>query len=1234
MNSNHKGVRIIKKLFIYFVLTAIAFSDYQGPDDAAGDESNIRGGRMNGNRILLYFENTTQQGDWVPGGLWDVSIWPNDGTGTRMVDGIGLLLGAKAYIYKDSTLDVDTLIVDDVDFLNSLSESVLAYQYHNVYFLQTDYREEVDVGESEAFGEVKWTLNPTEGYFNSSSETPAMSNDENSWPYSWPSIGSETKWPGEWNGRFGRGVRYADLATYFVANDAQDQEWVTYWECDGCNEVDCAQTFYDNQSECVNTCESSCTQHGNSLGYSYIPRPGEYIQNDATKQAGLPWGGLGIRVEARGFQWNNPLVRDALFWEYNISNTSEYNIPYMGFGYWVDNGIGGDSDDDEYGFFDTDLDLSFSWDEDNTGFGGISDFGIMGFAYLESPSLSFDGIDNDNDGIIDESRDNGIDDDGDWVGPDLDNDGSFDCTRVNDDVGLDGVGPNDYNYTTSDEGECNGVPDCVEGVGCEPNIDETDISESDMIGLTTFQLFPIDSHTAGDNTTKWFKNDDVMWNMMSDSVLHQFDDTPQNLVELFASATFTLEKGRTERISMAELHSFDALLDAPTSTTDAPWLFKLKKTVQVIYESDYRFASPPTIPTLTAEASDGKVILSWDNIAEASKDNFLPEYEPFIDDNSQGIPGEYDCDELGTGSDDYNCDEFEDLNGNGIWDGDFKYDFEGYKIYKSTDKYLQDAQVITDGFGNLIFKEPIFQCDKVDGVIDFANWAPITGTSVYMGDDSGIRHTFIDTDVQNGRTYYYAVVAYDYGMASSGDLDSGIPPAENNAIIELDANEYIINMGRNVVEVIPTFNSAGYLDPEIEINTDGIIGTGTVEAEVMLNSILTSDSEYKLTFTNQIIEQFGAYYISTDGFKVFRVNPTGLDSVYSENSSGFIGENLELYEITVNGNDINFWSLNTNPPVVTDVIDGFRLQINTFDTVKFDTSYWAIDEEPYYPYIVFNRNDFALSKSPWDISINFLYDSESYTTNPIYIAGQPIIDENNETHFIEFDNTEAFGFLWELNGGTPYTSSITTNFYAYNETLGDTLDLVIWDTNNNGEYDMIGDKIIIGNTHWSDMFNALVWDYAIAAFTMPDYFTRPSAGDVYEVLFERPFWSTDTISIKVGKTDSLNTELLNDEMENIKVVPNPYIATNVLEESIFNPNFNQRRRLMFTHLPAECKIKIYTISGVFVDQVDVYNNSNDGIAYWDLLNNEGLEVAAGMFIYHVKSSETSNVKMGKFSIIK
>ena len=76
----------------------------------------------------------------------------------------------------------------------------------------------------------------------------------------------------------------------------------------------------------------------------------------------------------------------------------------------------------------------------------------------------------------------------------------------------------------------------------------------------------------------------------------------------------------------------------------------------------------------------------------------------------------------------------------------------------------------------------IFQCDKIDGITGFADLAPISGTSYYVGDDSGVQHQFIDTDVINGRTYYYALVAYDYGLEATEDLLSGIPPSENNVI--------------------------------------------------------------------------------------------------------------------------------------------------------------------------------------------------------------------------------------------------------------------------------------------------------------------------------------------------------------------------------------------------------------------------------------------------------------------
>ena len=107
----------MKNLIFIFI---ICFSwSYNCPEDEAGDVSAIRTSFMDGNRVLLMFENTTQLSDWEAGGLDYVSIWPNDGTGTRMVDGIGLLVGAKTYIVNDlNPLTIDTEIVDDPAQIN------------------------------------------------------------------------------------------------------------------------------------------------------------------------------------------------------------------------------------------------------------------------------------------------------------------------------------------------------------------------------------------------------------------------------------------------------------------------------------------------------------------------------------------------------------------------------------------------------------------------------------------------------------------------------------------------------------------------------------------------------------------------------------------------------------------------------------------------------------------------------------------------------------------------------------------------------------------------------------------------------------------------------------------------------------------------------------------------------------------------------------------------------------
>jgi len=89
-----------------------------------------------------------------------------------------------------------------------------------------------------------------------------------------------------------------------------------------------------------------------------------------------------------------------------------------------------------------------------------------------------------------------------------------------------------------------------------------------------------------------------------------------------------------------------------------------------------------------------------------------------------------------------------------------------------------------------------------------------------------------------------------------------------------------------------------------------------------------------------------------------------------------------------------------------------------------------------------------------------------------------------------------------------------------------------------------------------------------------------------------------------------------------------------MEPAVSNIYLNQKRQILFTNVPAKCTIRIFTSSGVIVDVINVENPANKGIATWDLLSMEGLEIAAGMYFYQLKVESTGDEKMGKFAIIK
>ncbi len=302
-------------------------------------------------------------------------------------------------------------------------------------------------------------------------------------------------------------------------------------------------------------------------------------------QAGEPWGGLGIRVATRGYQWNNQAAQDIVFWEYEIDNISDYDIPDMIFGFWIDSGIGDGNDD----LFASDtLSMVYAWDVN-----GVGNFDLQtpcaAFALLESASRADDNLDNDNDGLIDEKRDNtsfsrvgpydGIadlnkflayynlteadlhehwieDEDQDWRdGVDTNGNGVYDPNEFcGDDVGLDGKGPNDINYPGPDEGECNHRPDYAPGLGCEPNFAVLDVDESDMIGMTSCRMFPPAQHIPP--FENWFRHKNSCGSCSAIKNIVPTLTALQVFTSLFQPAQLALKKIKKEFISMAILHSF------------------------------------------------------------------------------------------------------------------------------------------------------------------------------------------------------------------------------------------------------------------------------------------------------------------------------------------------------------------------------------------------------------------------------------------------------------------------------------------------------------------------------------------------------------------------------------------------------------------------------------------------------------------------------------------------------
>jgi hypothetical protein len=910
----------------------------------------------------------------------------------------------------------------------------------------------------------KWGWEPVPGYVNPSLTKVAMSIDPSSWPEKWPAaLGLTADWDGFWYGYFGKGVMNADFETFFVMDDSKDGTW-------------------------------------SRAPYSYYP-----IKSD------LGRGGLGLRVEVRAFQWTHVLAEDCIFWHYDIVNLSDTSYDNALFGFYSDPGVGGSNDSqDDCASFIKEISLAYAYDNNGLGAPIAWKTGYFGYAYLESPGNPWNGIDDDYDNMIDERRDNDIDDDHDWIPfSDLNGNGKWDPGEpLNDDLGKDGIGPMDPGYSGPDEGEGDGKP--THG---EPNFDETDKDESDQIGLTSMSIYRLgDGGTGGG----WPKDDEPMWKRMS----YQHWDTlvqNSNISMVFASGPFPLKKAKRERYSMAYLFGSD--LD--------DLLFN-KRTVQEIYNANYNFSKPPLKPILTAVPGDGKVFLYWDNKSESSTNRFLG-YQN--NDPTQG----------------------------------YKRDFEGYLLYRSQEAEFNDIKLITDSKGEPKYWKPIAQWDLKDS-ISGPDPVGINGAHFWRGDNTGLQHSYVDKDVKNGTRYYYALVSYNMGDPNYGT--TGLQPTECTKIISEDYAGTLKFIDINCAVITPNSPAAGYIPPELTGNFNQVTqgsGTGKININVLNPSSIKNGANYKIRFNATGTIPF--YKTST--YDVIRISDGKTDTIINKASALDFG--LDKFSQPFDGMAFSFKNDTT---------------VSVVDT----STGWLVGKSNLNLAVVPDKTSNNSIAWPSDYEIKF-YDTKQFDT--------------------PFFSLPAFFKVRNLTTNTDATAEI-------------------FDTDGSGGLSA-GDAIVI--IEYIGTQFKLTWDIGfMPPFNPGTKPVMPLSGDRFIIKTTKPFNSGDYFSFTT-KAASVESKLAKDQFSKISVVPNPYICSAKWERRTLYQTGRGDRKIDFIHLPNKCTVKIYNMAGALVKTLNKDSQAGDGSLSWDLVSDDGMEIAYGIYIYYVHS-EGIGEHIGKFAVIK
>ncbi len=671
---------------------------------------------------------------------------------------------------------------------------------------------------------------------------------------------------------------------------------------------------------------------------------------------------------------------------------------------------------------------------------------------------------------------------------------------------------------------------------------------------------------------------------------------------------FTIEAGSSQEIWLGIVGA-----GGTNRLTAVSNMFATDDLAQVTFSAGLVAPKPPATPKISVTALNGAVSIVWQNNAELEGDD----------------AGEI----LGI------------TTANGYSEDYVKYDFQGYRVYRSLTGIPTDF-------------ERLAEYDLSDGITVINNMTLNTLghldiSDIVVGTDNGLQYNYIDQDVTNMTRYYYSVTAYDaqpYISTSATftdpingltvDAPSGLP-------ITLETAKTA-----NVVSIVPMASVVGVSDDAHTTDathtgpSDGSIGVSVVDpSKVQSGTYTISFREIPTTVGTKTLvgDEFLPsnllVYEAKLGSTVRTISSRADDprTFYDANANGTFDTGVDslLDDSKFGVIQVSATDPSTETPIIVDGLSiyvyGPALDFKAFDVTANAggpvnppaggaATFQGFPSSD--PDLV---NDQQVNGSFW-----FVADWRSATlTTGAYaqFVTNAVDDWNGWGNLVPYD----FEYRFTAGGSVGQFRNTTTQanvpFEVWNVSTGTRLMIDWLNDAATGNFQLVNadhpasggnndprtcrfyitqpatlaagtagyDAWVILNDNLAANYDYVIgrqvfvnWnggDVGVGVYNAP----LPETGTIFRINTTKPNTATDAFTFDAtASTITTSKSALKKGLKNVKVVPNPYYGRSTYQASLFD------KQIKFTNLPATCDIKIFTVAGDLVATLrhnDLSNNN-------------------------------------------